>query len=222
MDEKPLTVRQLRRRWKPFKERVQNNDRYQPICIRIHRACSWLQRVEELAEDDLDQRLILLWIGFNSLYGRWDRSRRESEPDGITIREFLSRLSKLDEENRLADLLDDQRNLVLSIFSDDYLADYFWEAGKSSASARHKAGGWYAGENYGMILEKLMDRIYLLRCQLVHGAATCQGKLNRVALRSCSRILDQLVRVFVVIMIDHGAEQVWGPLCYPPLGPKGP
>jgi hypothetical protein len=73
MNESPLledlSVHQLRRRWKPFKERVGKNSRYEPICIRFHRACSWLQRVEQMDDSDLDQRLILQWIAMNSLYG---------------------------------------------------------------------------------------------------------------------------------------------------------
>lgn len=79
MAESPVSVHQLRRRWKPFKDRVKSNERYQPICIRIHRACSWLQRVEGLEETDLDQRLVLQWIAFNSLYGRWSSTPHTSE-----------------------------------------------------------------------------------------------------------------------------------------------
>jgi len=221
MDEDLFSVHQLRSRWKPFKERVQNNSRYQPVCIRIHRAFSWLQRAEESKDSDLDQRLIFLWIGFNSLYGRWDRSRREPEPDGATIRELMKRIMMLDEERRITELLNEQRELILSIYADDYLANYFWETGRTASSVRRKVSSWYVEERFELILEKLIDRIYLLRCQLVHGAATCGGKLNRDALRICSMMLDQLVRVFLIIIIDHGAEEDWGPLCYPPEGPTG-
>jgi len=220
MDESALSVHMLRRKWKPFKDRVKDNQRYQPICIRIHRACSWLQRVEELAEADLDERLILQWIAFNSLYGRWNRSARTPEPDAETIREFLNRIIKLDEAGRIAALLKAERKCVLAIFGDDYLADYFWEDGRRSGPVRHKVPGWYVEGRYGMILERLIDRIYLLRCQLVHGAATHKGKLNRTALRNCSGLLDQLIREFILTVIDLGAEENWGPLCYPPLGPN--
>lgn len=181
-----LSVRDLRRRWKPFKERVSKNQRYQPICIRFHRACSWLQRAEALDNADLDQRLILQWIAFNSLYGRWDLSRCEPEPDTRTISEFLTRMLALDQQGRIAALMDDQRELILSIFSDDYLADYFWEQGRPSSAMRHKATRWYADRNYALLLSGLIDRIYPLRCQLVHGAATFNGKLNRSATRRMS------------------------------------
>jgi hypothetical protein len=220
MEEGVLCVHELRRRWKPFKDRVKGNQRYEDICIRIHRACSWLQRVEDLAEGDLDEQLILQWIAFNSLYGRWNRSRRSPEPDGETIHGFLTRVMKLDEGGRVATLLDEERKTVLAIFADDFLADYFWEDGRGSGPIRHKVPGWYVERRHGMILEKLIDRIYLLRCQLVHGAATFHGKLNRTALQNCSGLLNQLIRVFILTIVDFGAEEDWGSLCYPPLGPK--
>ena len=43
------TVHQLRRRWKPTKERLSDADELPEVRIRIHRCCSWLQRVEEVA-----------------------------------------------------------------------------------------------------------------------------------------------------------------------------
>lgn len=220
MDESPLSVHQLRKKWKPFKDRASGNQRYEAICIRIHRACSWLQRTEQLAESELDERLILQWIAFNSLYGRWNRSGRAPEPDSETIHEFLNHILDLDELDRIPTLLDAERKCVLAIFEDDYLADYFWEDGRRSGAVRHKVPGWYVEGRYGLILEKLVDRIYLLRCQLVHGAATFNGKLNRKALQQCTGFLDQLIRTFILTIIEYGAEENWGPLCYPPLGPK--
>ena len=55
-----------------------------------------------------------------------------------------------------------------------------------------------------------------LRCQLVHGAATCNGQLNRTALRRCSTMLGHLLNAILLVWIDHGADEDWGPMCYPP------
>ncbi len=221
MDPYAMSVHHLRRRWKPFKERVRGNRRYEPVCIRFHRACSWLQRTEELGQDEVDQRLILQWIAFNSLYGRWDPSRREPQQDKPTIREFLARILDLDEEGRVQAVLAERRQAVLAVFGDEFLSAHFWEdPGRSGGSGgdRRKAAGWYAEGRFGMILEKLIERIYLLRCQLIHGAATCGGRLNRKALRLCSRLLGDLLSAFLLTIIDHGTEEDWGPLCYPPVG----
>jgi hypothetical protein len=72
------TVRDLRHRWKPHKERLHAAGGDQPTSIRFHRACSWMARVEAMHEDqDHDLGLVGLWIAFNSLYGQWDAAKRE-------------------------------------------------------------------------------------------------------------------------------------------------
>jgi hypothetical protein len=72
----PLTVRDLRRRWKPHKERLGEN----PTNIRFHRACSWLQRVED-NPDDLDDALLSQWTAINALHGQWDDLQKEPVAD---------------------------------------------------------------------------------------------------------------------------------------------
>lgn len=57
------TVRDLRRRWKPAKERLHAEQAEHPTNVRFHRACSWLQRAEVVADgQDLDLVLALQWI----------------------------------------------------------------------------------------------------------------------------------------------------------------
>ena len=65
--------------------------------------------------------------------------------------------------------------------------------------------------------DRLIERIYLLRCQLVHGAATFNSSLNRTAIQNCSEMLDHLLRAFLLVWIDHGAAEDWGTMCYPPM-----
>ena len=68
----PRTVRDLRRRWKPTKERLQRASSGHPLAIRMHRAFSWMASVEDAGErEQLDEKLIFRWIGLNALYGRW-------------------------------------------------------------------------------------------------------------------------------------------------------
>ena len=56
------TVRDLRRRWKPHKERLAASGAEQPTSIRFHRACSWMARVEQMPDDqDHDLGLVSLW-----------------------------------------------------------------------------------------------------------------------------------------------------------------
>ena len=67
------TIRDLRRRWKPHKERLGVLRKEHPTSVRFHRACSWMARVEQMPDgQDHDLGLVGLWIAFNSLYGQWD------------------------------------------------------------------------------------------------------------------------------------------------------
>jgi hypothetical protein len=50
-----LTVPELRRRWKPHKERLAALGGEQPRSIRFHRACSWVVRVEQVLQKEQHQ-----------------------------------------------------------------------------------------------------------------------------------------------------------------------
>lgn len=216
-----MTVRELRRRWKPTKERLKDSAQHQPLLIRMHRACSWLQAVEDLQPTQLDERLIFQWIALNSLYGQWDPEDREPRPESHTLLHFVTLIVELDEQERVYDCLADQQRLVMAVMKDSYLTRFFWEEPteerlRQGKSTWHKAKTWYIEGRYGLILDHVLRRIYLLRCQLVHGAATHGGSLNRTAIEYCSTVLGALIESFLLVMIDHGADEDWGELCYPP------
>jgi len=222
----PLDIQELRRRWKPNKERLAGSDR-EATSIRFHRACSWLARVEATADQqDQDFGLIGLWIAFNALYGQWDACKREPRPDREGWRAFLDRILRLDVDGRVSATLREHKRLVMSLFEDEYLSSFFWEdpsamrAGQSRRSA-HRAATWYLENRWKLILDELLDRIYLMRCQLIHGAATYGGKLNRTSVRWCTLMLRHLLLAILTVWIDRGAEEDWGPMCYPPLSPAG-
>lgn len=222
MAEATPSVREIRRQWKPHKERLQELVPEHPTNIRFHRACSWLQRVEQIdGADDLDVALIGQWVAFNALYGHWDEAEREPVRDRTSWRDFLYRIRHLDADGRIADVLNEHKPLVMSIFEDEYLSQFFWEEpgqirAKKSKKVKFDAQTWYIAGNWTLILDRLIERIYLLRCQLIHGAATYNGSLNRTAVRRCSVMLGHLLPAILLIWIDHGADENWGQMCYPP------
>ena len=228
MTTQTLNVRSLRRRWKPHKERLLAGGGEQATSIRFHRACSWIARVEKNADrEDHDIDLISLWVAFNSLYGQWDEERREPRPDRKCWRSFVDSILQLDENGRVSEMLVEDKRLVLSLLDDEYLSSFFWQepstqrAGRSKRD-RHQAQSWYVEKRWVKILDQLLDRIYLMRCQLVHGAATHGGKLNRKSLKRCVWMLQLLIPVFLLVWIEQGADRDWGPMCYPPLQPLRP
>lgn len=94
-------------------------------------------------------------------------------------------------------------------------------SGNGGRCGRHKAESWYTQKDWGIILEKLVDRIYLLRCQLVHGAATLRSRMNRTAVKHCTTMMAKLMPTLLLVWIDHGADEDWGIMCYPPVDAGG-
>jgi len=219
-----LTVPELRERWLPHKERLNSTGSGHPTSVRFHRACSWLEEAERLdPEQQSDQILIHQWVAFNALYGQWDLDRHEPLADRESWREFLVRMLELDADGHIISQLKDNRGLVLAILGNGYLNRYFWnepcceKAGKAGRGSRHKAESWYTQKEWNIILKQIVDRIYLLRCQLVHGAATLGSKLNRRAPKHCTTMMGILMPTILLVWIEHGADEDWGLLCYPPV-----
>ena len=47
------------------------------------------------------------------------------------------------------------------------------------------------------------------------------GKLNRRAVRNCAAMLGALVTAFLIVIMDHGVDEGWGNMCYPPDPTEG-
>lgn len=216
------TVRDLRRRWKPHKERLATSLSEHPTNIRFHRACSWLQRVEQSdGEEDVEFILLGQWIALNALYGQWSDTKCEPLPDMARLQTFMDRILDLDKEGRVVDALQEHKPLVMAILDDEYLSRFFWEEpgqlrARKSRKVKYNAQTWYIEGRWKLVCDHLLKRIYLLRCQLVHGAASYGSSLNRTPLRRCTTMLEHLLPAILSVWIDDAADEDWGLMCYPP------
>ncbi len=57
------------------------------------------------------------------------------------------------------------------------MSGFFWQEpsdirAKQSRKAAYNAQTWYIENRWTMVLDEILARIYIMRCQLVHGAAT--------------------------------------------------
>jgi hypothetical protein len=85
------------------RHRAERTTHHPNLALRVHRALSWLNRAEQLA-DDPDGRFIFLWIAFNAAYAtEIDERFRLSEQE--TFRAFLRKLVDLDDRGRIAELV---------------------------------------------------------------------------------------------------------------------
>lgn len=188
------------------------------VVLRTHRALSWLERAEQ-EDDDEDARFIFLWITFNSLYGREVPDRRE-KPERRLYKTFLKRLVDADEDNLLGRLVSRRyRQSIVALIENRYVFQPFWEyqAGKLSettwkryfSSDRKRALDAIRRGAIVDVLQITLDRLYVLRNQVIHGNATWRGRVNREQIHQGAEIMAFLVPAFLHIVINRPTQD-WG------------
>ena len=190
------------------------------LTIRTHRAISWLKNAEK-QEDNLDLKFISLWIAFNACYAV-DLNGIISKPEKAKLREFTSSLVQFD-QNRLYNLFwEKYSGPVRVLIENKFVFEKFWEYNRGEIEdylpAFNKSIGTalncLSKENIEGLLEIVLERLYTLRNQLIHGGATFNSKLNRSQLKDACNIMQLLVPIIIDIMLENG-EHDWGEIAYP-------
>jgi len=191
------------------------------FAIRLHRAISWL-KAAEANDKDPDVCYVTLWIAFNACYAS-DLSAEDVLTERERFRAFIGKLTGHDGERRIFNLLwNKYSGPVHSLLQNQYLFRNFWDYHRGQATEwEHafqrtvtEAHQYLARQDVPALLEIVLDRLYTLRNQVVHGGATYKSKLNRQQLRDGIRMLQFLVPVVLDIMMENNAED-WGPIFYP-------
>lgn len=190
--------------------------------VRVHRALSWLKRAGEFSEDQAEARYLFLWIALNSLYSRWDNGANAPGFDSQAREAFLGKLCDRDQAT-LADTVRGMRGLIKKLLENPYLSAAFWKQPDhpqakawATADAAHLDRHLKSGE-ICTVLVQAMHRLFIFRGQLVHGASSGGSRLNRGSLKYCLWALEKLVPVIIQLVIEHGDDDDWPDLCYPPL-----
>lgn len=206
-------------------QRAQRQNYSKEFDTRIHRAISWLGRSERETDDD-DARFIFLWISFNSVYSLQGELIRKTDPkERAQFGAFIDQLVRLDEAGKLYDTL--WRNFpgpIRTLFDNHYLFAPFWQFQNGNndfedwaiafTAAKRKAARALAKQDTILVLTMIFDRLYVLRNQLLHGAATWNSGVNREQVRDGAAILGRLIPDVLEIMLgNHDAD--WGGIRYP-------
>lgn len=188
--------------------------------VRVHRAISWLQRAEEAGED-ADARFVFLWIAFNAAYASefgFEQSERTQ------ARGFLERLVQLDDGRLHAVLFEQFSGPVRTLLDNKFVFEPFWRAMREHDSSerwkvqfedeRKLALRAVMERGTAPLLTTVLDRLYVLRNQIVHGGATWNGSANRAQLKDAVAILGSLLPVMVELMMDN-PDADFGKIAYP-------
>jgi hypothetical protein len=190
------------------------------LSIRLHRAISWLKSAEK-QEGNLDMKFISLWISFNSCYAV-DINGLNSKPEKAKLREFTSSLVHFD-KTRLYNLFWEKfSGPVKVLIENKFVFEKFWEYTRGESNDYEEAfnksithaSNCLSKQNIEGLIEVVLERLYTLRNQLIHGGATYNSKLNRSQLRDACNIMQLLVPIIIDIMLENG-EHDWGEIAYP-------
>lgn len=195
----------------------------QALNMRIHRALSWLDRAEQ-SEGDPDGKFIFLWIAFNSAYAQ-ELPIEQRRSNHLTITEFLARLHAGDTEKQLDWLVWKEFSGPIRILLDTpYVFEAFWQFHRGEITeeewkqrftkGKQRARQLLEKSNTPELLALVLQRIYTVRNQLMHGGATWNSSVNRAQLQDCCNIMSKLVPLTIAIMME-GAQVDWGETCYP-------
>ncbi len=198
-----ISATQLHERHRSLREKQS-----EALATRLHRAISWLRRAQ--MEGDDDTRFVHLWIALNAAYAS-DFDFDDSERTRAT--RFLARVLEADAQDRLHALLFRQfPGPIRTLIDNPYVFAPFWRALRDHDSSERWKERFDASRKAAItaLLEKrtadllsiVLDRLYVLRNQLVHGGATWNSQTNRAQLRDGCSILSALVPVVIDILLE--------------------
>lgn len=214
----------------------------QSFLMHLRRAISWLDRAQQMEKDekeidkDLAPQFIFLWIAFNALYGRDPhrfirnrvRLRRSSgskyekaQAEKDDFKQYFNNFKNNAKDN-IYKAMNNVSKAIISLSENDFVGENFW-------NFHHDIEKKYvlrksddpvpplSKQNMHEVLYSVFQRLYVLRNQLMHGASTWDGHLNKDQLIDGTEIMHQLLPVFIDIMLKTPENKWnrWGRVWYP-------
>jgi hypothetical protein len=192
---------------------------------RLHRSLSWLKAAGiQLENDDLDQAFINLWISFSACF----------YIEGESIAPFIEKLVSLDDQQQIyACLWHEYSSSVKALIKNPYVFAEFWQAERLKSEQKEsdqadeawrssfdqssvEALNCLSRKKVAPLFSIVLDRLYVLRNQVLQGGATYQSRVNREQVQDGVALLSSIMPIIISIMLDAGEED-WGDVAYPVL-----
>lgn len=206
------------------KERLLRDGFPQTMAVKAHRAISWIGRAQR-ESDDPDAAFLFHWIAFNAAYAdEHDVETPVSERGRFA--EVLRQIVRLDASGRLQNAIAQKfQGPIRKLLENRYVFRPFWlsmngggqDWERAFVASAKDARQSMIDNDVARILLIVFDRLYVLRCQIVHGGTTWGSYVNRDQVRDGAAILGFLMPVMIDIMMDHPDED-WGRSFYPVKG----
>jgi len=174
-----------------------------------------------MSQDDLPPRFVELWIALNALYGQptYEKRSRVTEEDYFSL--FMGSLVQLDmSERQLTASMKRIERRVRGLVKNKYLWNEFWRRDPASLERNikeelHTLEEAIRSDNTATFFTCAVKRLLVLRNQLVHGSSSENTTKNEDALKPGLLILEEIIPVFLLLLIRHGVGKDLPPLPYP-------
>ena len=233
---RPPSAEELESKWERASwshPRRDPSNPYDGLNHRLRRTLSWLGRAEREIEDS-DAAFIFLWIAFNAMYDQQGVPPFH-EREKANFKAYLDTIFCL-ESDRMDAVMRNLSTDVENLLNNKYVFRNAHEDWKRRLKDRKgkRESVWY--KRTKETLHQLLDSLYALRNQMLHGSATWNGNVNRPQVISGAKIMATLVPHFIDVMIRHpdGPQPVrdevaagahaggWGAPRYPVVREPGP
>lgn len=190
------------------------------LATRLHRAISWLQCAEEA--DNTDMEFIALWISFSACCAI---DQQGDHPLGShdQFTKFVEQLVDYDTEKKIyACLWEEYSGHVKALIRNPYVFHAFWVSKRQGDEAWQKdfdqsslaALNALSRGRVAELCSIVLDRLFVLRNQLIYGGATYKGRVNREQVQDGAGLLGTLMPIMIEIMMNAN-DQDWGDIAYP-------
>lgn len=194
---------------------------------RLRRALSWLERAEQTPPNQVDERFLFLWIGFNATYAKsaaWRSGAPVQEQSETALsRQFLQKIVRYDRNDLLQQLMTDYlADSIKLLVSNNYVFSRFWSGDPNWREQfdrdNRKLQEAFRKRNTASCFYYVLIRLHVLRNQLVHGGTTLRSEFNRKQVEDGAKIMARLTPAVIDIMIDHlrqYPDTTWGKVPWP-------
>lgn len=188
--------------------------------LRLHRAISWFDSALTF-DHNPDHRFIALWVCFSACFGRDDRSSSLGERNEFI--KFIDQLERNDTEGELAfHLWGSYANSVRSLIDNPYVLRQYWEPNQPDEHwqnelkrQKSRVSRYFKERAVASLLVIVLDRLSVLRDQILNGGATFNSRVNRRQVLDGTDLLTDILPIIMRLMLNH-PEENWGKVLYPP------
>ncbi len=218
--------------------RTHRDDFSQVHSTRLHRSLSWLKAADEqLQAGNVDQGFINLWISFSAcfyiegeesiapfieklvaldsqqriyacLWNEYSGSVKALIKNPYVFAEFWQAQRLKGEQKKASEDMDASEIDASEIDA----SESTWRASFDQSSV--EALNCLSRKKVAPLFSIVLDRLYVLRNQVLQGGATYQSQVNREQVEDGVVLLSNIMPIIISIMLDSSDED-WGDIAYP-------